>query len=188
MIRIISGTFRGRKLMVPPERFTRPTTDRVRESIFNLLHSYLVKQELAFNQLTVLDAYAGSGGLGFEALSHGAQHVTFFEKNGQALHILHLNAHHLKLESEQITLYRTDTLAPPRATTPVGLIFLDPPYFDGVVDKTIIALQNAGWLGPETILVIEQHEKSPLPQKLSPESGWAINRLYGHTRILIDTF
>ena len=141
--------------MVPPERFTRPTTDRVRESIFNLLHSYLCKQDLTFKQLTILDAYAGSGALGFEALSHGAQHVTFFEKQGQALQTLHLNAQYLKIDSSQIAIQRTDTLTPPPATMPIGLIFLDPPYFEGVIDKTITALQKAGWLGPRTIVVIE---------------------------------
>lgn len=179
MIRLITGTLRGRKLEVPPSKITRPTTDRVRESIFNLLESYLAKKDHSFEELLVLDAFAGSGALGFEALSRGAKHVTFFETAPDALKVLQHNAAHLKLQTSQVKIQRVDATKPSKPKTPANLIFLDPPYGKGLLGQAYKALEKVGWGGPETLFICETSDKEELPEFLK---GLVISqRTYGST-------
>lgn len=179
MIRLITGALRGRKLEVPPSKITRPTTDRVRESIFNLLESYLAKKERSFEGLLILDAFAGSGALGFEALSRGAEHITFFETAPDALKVLQYNAAHLKLQTSQVKIQRVDATKPSKPKTPADLIFLDPPYGKGLLGPTYKALEKAGWCGPGTLLVCETSDQEALPEFL--QNSVMLQRTYGST-------
>tara|TARA_R110002095_G_scaffold34843_3_gene33043 strand:+ start:1067 stop:1672 length:606 start_codon:yes stop_codon:yes gene_type:complete len=184
MIRLITGTLRGRKLDVPPSKITRPTTDRVRESIFNLLESYLAKQDRPFEGLLVLDAFAGSGALGFEALSRGAKHITFFEQAPAALKVLQHNAAHLKLKTSQVKILRIDATKPPKMKVPADLIFIDPPYGKKLVGPTYKALVKAGWVAsetsdPKTLFVIETSDQEELPEFL--KEAVISQRTYGST-------
>lgn len=179
MIRLITGTLRGRKLEVPPSKITRPTTDRVRESMFNLLESYLAKKERAFEELLVLDAFAGSGALGFEALSRGAKHITFFEPAPDALKVLQHNAAHLKLQTSQVKIQRVDATKPSKSKAPVDLIFLDPPYGKGLLSHAYKALGRAGWCGTGTLLICETSDQEGLPEFL--QDSVIIQRTYGST-------
>ncbi len=136
MIRLITGRLRGHKLDVPPAKISRPTTDRVRESIFNLLESYMAINGVSFEGLMVLDAFAGSGALGFEALSRGVSHVTFFDPAPPALKVLQHNAATLKCERSDVKIQRVDATKPPKAKQAAGLIFMDPPYEKGMLRPT----------------------------------------------------
>jgi len=179
MIRLITGTLRGRKLEVPPSKTTRPTTDRVRESIFNLLESCLAKKERSFEGLLVLDAFAGSGALGFEALSRGAEHIMFFDPAPDALKVLQYNAAHLKLQTSQVKIQRVDATKPPKAKTPVDIIFLDPPYGKGLLGHAYKALGRAGWCGTETLIICETSDQEALPEFL--QDSIISQRTYGST-------
>jgi 16S rRNA (guanine966-N2)-methyltransferase len=182
MLRIIAGNLRGRKLQVPALSTTRPTTDRVRESLFNLLTHFISVRGLSFSDLSVLDAYAGSGALGFEAVSREAKCVTFFEKSPQALEVLHQNVQHLKCDLAQVVIKRCDTLHPPKTDTPCDLILLDPPYGQDLLMPSLEALTKTGWCAPSTIIVYECEKRDPLP---SNSPVWTVDRLYGNTRVLI---
>jgi 16S rRNA (guanine966-N2)-methyltransferase len=156
-MRIISGKFRHRKLLPPPPT-TRPTSDRARESIFNIIYSL---GTTTIEGTSVLDAFAGSGALGFEALSRGAAHVTFLEKNPQTAHILKENIANLDVTS-RCSLIVGDAITPPKALHPVSFIFLDPPYDQVLETPCLIALQNQSWIEAKTLIILETSAKRAL--------------------------
>ena len=185
MIRLITGRLGGRKLDVPPSKISRPTTDRVRESIFNLLESHMVTQGIAFENLTVLDAFAGSGALGFEALSRGATHITFFDPAPPALKILQQNAATLECQRSDVKIQRVDATKPPKVTKAVGLIFMDPPYEKGMLRPAYEALLKNGWITGKTLLVFETSSEEELPPFFEPKIQ--VQRVYGITKITLLT-
>jgi len=156
-MRIIAGKFRHRKLLSPP-RVTRPTSDRTRESIFNILYS--LDKSLMEGAL-VLDAFAGSGALGLEALSRGAAHATFLEKDNRVIQVLKENIAALDV-MPHCSLYIGDSMKPPRAPSPVTLVFLDPPYDQAVEMPCLAALSTQGWICPQTLIVLETSAKRTL--------------------------
>ncbi len=150
-MRIIAGRLRHRLLKRPDEKTTRPTTDRVRESIFNILsHKY----NIDFSEINVLDAFAGSGSMGLEALSRGAKYVYFVEKDLKAAHILQENITSLKVEKET-TVFKTDILKLEKTSTFVKLIFLDPPYQSDLLKPACIHLKKTGWIQEKTLICVE---------------------------------
>jgi 16S rRNA (guanine966-N2)-methyltransferase len=154
-MRIISGKFKSRRLVSPPPSIARPTSDRARESLFNILKSLKVD----LNKGTyVLDAFAGSGALGLEALSRGAGHITFIEKNQQAAQTIKTNINNLMAE-DQCTVVVGDALRPPKAPRPMTLIFLDPPYDQHIEMSCLDALYNQGWINEETLIILETSTK-----------------------------
>ncbi|MBX9805302.1 MAG: 16S rRNA (guanine(966)-N(2))-methyltransferase RsmD [Alphaproteobacteria bacterium] len=156
-MRIIAGKYRRRQLFSPPSS-TRPTSDRAREAIFNIINS--LDADL-IDGAYVLDAFAGSGALGLEALSRGAAHATFLEQNRQAIQTLKENITNLGLESQSSVLIG-DANNPPKTLRPMSLIFLDPPY-DLLLEDTILAtLHNQGWIDSSTLIVLETSSKRPL--------------------------
>jgi len=179
-MRIIAGTFKGRKLHRPCEKNTRPTTDRTRESIFNILTVLLARQDRSFDELDVLDVFAGSGALGFEALSRGARSATFIERDKVACGVIDQNAKTLKIESKAKVLLG-DALSPPRATHSYDLLFLDPPYGKNALTTSIQALSQKGWVARDAIVVMESSSKEATPfiEGFSLEE----ERLYGATKI-----
>lgn len=157
-MRIVAGEFRGRVLKAPPAEITRPTTDRVREAMMSTLYSQLG----GFEGLNVLDAFAGSGALGLECLSRGAERVTFYEKNQKALRVLQENLNLFPQAKRRISLRKADVLKnPPVFGGGYDLVLLDPPY---ATDPQVIAdflgtLVAKGMLSDEA-LVYYEHGKS----------------------------
>ena len=137
-MRIIAGKWRGRTIDAPPGDDTRPTADRVRETLFSMLASRLG----SFEDLRVADLFAGSGALGLEALSRGAAHATFVDSNPKAAAAIRANA--TKLGAD-IQMLQASALSLPRSA-PFDLIFADPPYAAGSGNAAVAAVVAAGWL------------------------------------------
>ncbi len=153
-MRIIAGRNRGRVLRAPDGAATRPTAERVRQALFDMLwHAPWGGRTVVQDQL-VLDAFAGTGALGLEALSRGATHATFFEIDRPALSALRANIAACK-EEPRSAVIAADATRPPRARVGCGLVFLDPPYGEGLVPKAVNRLDAAGWIAPGALLVVE---------------------------------
>ena len=154
-MRIIAGEFRGRTLRAPKGEGTRPTTDRVRESIMSAVAS----ARGGFDGAVVLDAFAGSGALGFEALSRGARCAHFYERGGDAMKALLANAKAIGLGQQVARIHRADVLKEPptRVRPPFDLVFLDPPYAFAPADvlDLVASLRSAGALSDDAIIVYE---------------------------------
>ena len=178
-MRIIGGTFRGRRLASvgkgDPAAHLRPTSDRVRESLFNILDSNYAD---ALDEARVLDVFAGTGALGLEALSRGAAHVTFIDQGRAALKLLRANIATCQAEAHTSILIR-DARKPGPAPAPANLIFLDPPYGKALGEKALDALLKNGWLA-ERALIVWEDNTSVTP----PPSFQALDeRRYGDTVI-----
>ncbi|HUB97514.1 MAG TPA: 16S rRNA (guanine(966)-N(2))-methyltransferase RsmD [Stellaceae bacterium] len=179
-MRIIAGKHRGRALEAPPGIAVRPTAERAREALFDILAHGRFSEGPACEDALVLDAFAGTGALGLEALSRGARFATFLERSREARQALERNIKALG-ESQRARVVAADALAPPRAATPSDLAFLDPPYGEDVAGAAIVALAEAGWLAAEALVAIEL----PARQNFSPPPGFARldARRYGAARI-----
>lgn len=177
-MRIVGGNFRGRKLTSLPGATTRPTADRVKEALFNIWG------QLTYDAL-VLDLFAGSGALGLEALSRGAQHVTFVEKDRKAIQIVRTNVQRLQVADRadvvQEDVFRyIDVLA--KAGQTFDLITADPPYGDGLAGAVAEALDRSNLLRSDGRLVIEHHRREELPADL-PNMKQIRVANYGDTRL-----
>ena len=162
-MRIVGGSLRGHRLAVPKSQNIRPTTDRVRESLFNILdHSYGEFLENA----RVLDVFAGTGALGIEALSRGAEHVSFIELGDEALKLLRQNVAAVKISSSTQILKR-DAIRPGSCglIAPFGLVFLDPPYGKSLGEAALNALRTNTWLANNALVVLEE-DSSSLPNAI----------------------
>lgn len=148
-MRIVGGRLRGRRLDVPEGDAIRPTTDRVRESLFNILASQGV-----LDGARVLDAFAGTGALGIEALSRGAATVTFLDTAPASLALIRRNLAAFDLEADVERCDATRPGAPKERFH--DLVFLDPPYGKGLGEKAAQALAAKGWLAAEALLVLEE--------------------------------
>ena len=146
-MRIIAGKWRGRTIEAPPGGRTRPTADRARETLFSMLASRLG----GFDDLRIADLFAGSGALGFEALSRGAASATFVESDSQAAGLIRRNAERLGASALVLT---SSALALPESD-PFDLIFADPPYAAGSGSAVVAAVTKAGWLAPGSWLSVE---------------------------------
>lgn len=167
MIRIIGGEHRSRQLKVLDRPGLRPTPDRVRETLFNWLAAHIAGAR-------VLDLFAGSGALGFEALSRGAAWCDFVEKDAAAARLLQENIQLLRL-SQRAQLKRQDALAFLKLIPeqPYDVVFLDPPYASDLLAQTLPLLKQAGWLSPSAMIFIDQSSHQVPPALLdSGELGW----------------
>ena len=188
-MRIVAGRHRGRRIEAPEDGVVRPTADRVRENLFNVLaHGRLTKGGASpLADARVLDAFAGSGALGLEALSRGARDAVFLDQDLTALECLRRNVKSLGEEARAM-LVQADALSPPgRANVrgrpePRSLVFLDPPYRSGLAAPALAALGAAGWLAPDALAVIEldQADEFALPAGFVLED----ERRYGRTRVI----
>ena len=160
-MRIVAGLWRGRTLIAPPGTATRPTADRVRQALFDmLLHAPWAGRE-TLEGTHVLDLFAGTGALGLEALSRGAAHATFVEQNRAALAALRANIAACRAQ-DRCSVLAIDALAIPRGT-PAGLVFLDPPYGQDLVRRAVARLHAADRLAPGALLVAETGRNEPAP-------------------------
>lgn len=152
-MRIISGQFRGKKLVAPQGLATRPTSDRAKETLFNLLTNYLLKSNRGWADVSFADVFAGSGAIGIEAASRGARPVFLFETAPEALAAIRQNSRGIS----GIDVYATSALTPPppRAGKSVDFIFMDAPYGKQLWQKALMAFRAAGWISTDTLAVIE---------------------------------
>lgn len=147
-MRIIAGRWRSRLLVTPAGEATRPTTDRSRETLFSMLTSRLGD----FTDLAVLDLFAGSGALAFEALSRGAARAFLAERNPQARAAIAAN---LKSLGADARLIGYDATALPPAPAAADLIFLDPPYGEGLAAPALLSARAGGWIAPHSWISLE---------------------------------
>lgn len=182
-MRIIGGSHRGRRLAAPSGRDTRPTSDRTREALFNILaHSdWGIGGDSPLPEARVLDVFCGTGALGLEALSRGAGHCTFLDGERAALAVTRRNVADLG-EEARATIIRADATQPPAAPAPCRLVFLDPPYGKALTEPALRALTAKGWLAPGAVVVTEIAADDPvgLPEGFSLLD----ERLYGETRVI----
>jgi 16S rRNA (guanine966-N2)-methyltransferase len=202
-MRIVAGAWRGRRLLAPLDAATRPTADRVRQALFDMLLHAPWGGRAAIDGALVLDAFAGTGALGLEALSRGAAHATFIERDGAALAALRTNIAACGA-TDRARVIAGDALVPPRAPAGCGLVFLDPPYeralpagrdgscspygrrSKGEVSITAIlaGLRSAGWIAPNALIVAETARDAPNPAGIEPLAA----RTHGLARIMIWRF
>jgi 16S rRNA (guanine966-N2)-methyltransferase len=187
-MRIVGGRHRGRRLEAPEGLAVRPTADRTRESIFNILTQGKLDWRgpdtpgpNPLEGVRVLDAFAGTGALGLEALSRGAGAAIFMEDHATALAVCRRNIQSLGEESRGRTLH-CDVLRPPRAEAPCELVLMDPPYNQGLGPPALSALQSAGWLAPGALAVVELMAGEPFDPP--PEFEILDARKYGKARVV----
>lgn len=155
-MRIIGGKFSGRPLTAPPGRGTRPTADRTRESIFNILAH---RDDFSLEGARIVDLFAGSGAFGFEALSRGGAFCLFIETDAAARGAIRANIEALGLfGATRLHRRSAATLGPKPAGVgpPFTLAFLDPPYAKDLVRPALQSLKSGGWLAPGALVVVEQ--------------------------------
>lgn len=164
-VRIISGLWRGRKLPVQDAQGLRPTTDRVKETLFNWLAADIPHARC-------LDLFAGSGGLGFESASRQAELVTMVELNKQAYQQLVTNSNQLK--ANNIEIHQQDALLfLQQPGQGYDVVFIDPPFRQGLLEQTLNLLQQNGWLTENSLVYIETEKELQLPE--IPEH-WQLHR------------
>lgn len=178
-MRIVGGEFRGRPLVTPCDNAIRPTTDRTREAVFNVLvHRFSDRLEGA----RVLDLFAGTGALGLEALSRGAGQCLFVEESAEGRGLIRTNVEALGLQG-RTKIFRRDATRLGEAGTihPFGLVFADPPYGKGFGERALQAAREGGWLLPGALCVVE--EAAAAPFDAGPGFRSLDERSYGETVI-----
>lgn len=153
-MRIVGGRWRGRPLAGPKSQGVRPTADRLRETLFNILmHAYGDPVTGA----RVLDLFAGTGALGLEALSRGAAFALFVDAGAEARAITRENVERLGAGGASRIFRRDATkLGPAHPAEPFALVFLDPPYGEGLAEKALAAARAGGWLADDALIVVEE--------------------------------
>lgn len=164
-IRVISGQFRGRKLPVKNVEGLRPTTDRIKETVFNWL-----MQDT--RDATVLDCFAGSGGLGFEALSRFAKNTTFIELDALAAKQIEQNICTLDLNNAQVAQTNSlSYLAQKNINQPFDLVFVDPPFRKNLAQSSCDLLENNQWLSQDALIYVEVEIEL---SNFSPPNNWLL--------------
>lgn len=185
-MRLIAGKYKGRLLSFPPASITRPTSDRARQAIFNIL---MHDPEVCLKGAHVMDMFAGSGAMGLEALSRGAQQIIFIESNPVALSVIKENVQKLGAEGETHVI-QGDAMSLSSivnlGTGPqksLDLVFLDPPYEKGFIEPTLQNLLKNGWVSEKTLVVTEVPTAS-IPEQIC--EGFVVDdqRTYGAATFL----
>ncbi len=178
-MRIVGGRLKGRPLHAPDSRAIRPTSERLRESIFDIL----AHRHGAVEGARVVDLFAGSGALAIEALSRGADFALFVDNGLEARALLRANVEALALGGVT-RIWRADAtrLGKAPAGAPFTLAFLDPPYDKGLATPALAALRDGGWLAPGALVVVEEAEKA----EIAAPRGFDVEdeRTYGDTKIV----
>ena len=184
-MRIVAGQFRGRPLAAPEGAHTRPTSDRVREAVFNVLEHGIAGFSLA--GLRVLDLFAGSGALGLEALSRGAAFCLFVEEDAAARGLIRRNIETLGLTGVT-KVFRRDAadLGAAGNRGGFGLTFLDPPYERGLGERALASAAAGGWLAAGAVAVIEESRRATVA--LPPGFSALDQRTWGDTQVLFARF
>ncbi|MDP2912458.1 MAG: 16S rRNA (guanine(966)-N(2))-methyltransferase RsmD [Candidatus Omnitrophota bacterium] len=179
-MRVIGGEYRSRLIAMPKGAVIRPTQDKVRESIFNILQDVSGKM--------VLELFAGSGALGIEAISRGATHATFIDNNSKCIEAIKANLKSLAMDNCQYDILRADALRALPNIKKEGknfdLVFMDPPYYKGTTKKCLILIDSYDILSRIGLVVVEHHRKDDLPLDLKTIKIEKVRR-YGDTVITI---
>lgn len=184
-MRIVGGKFRGRAIAAPKNAGLRPTADRVRESLFNILEHGV--EDFAIEGARVVDLFAGTGALGLEALSRGAAFCLFVEESPEARALIRDNIEALQLTG-LTRIFRRDAtdLGAVGTMAPFTLAFLDPPYGKGLGERALSSLSNGGWLAPGALAVIEERADAAIAL---PEEFTEIDRrTWGDTQVVIARY
>ncbi len=180
-MRIVAGAHRGRVLVAPKGQSTRPTADRTRQAVFNVLEHAAWSPGL--EGLRVIDLFAGSGALGLEALSRGAAATLFVDSDPGAVGAMAENIAALRLQ-DRATVRRRDAARPVTrddAGGPFDLAFLDPPYARGLVEPALAGLITGGWLADGAVAVVERGAAEPAPD--APGYALLDSRSWGAARV-----
>jgi len=172
-MKIIAGKHRGRVLLSPKDKGIRPTSSKMRESIFNILSNMDV-----IEGAKVIDLCCGTGALGIESISRGALLVAFIDGSAEHLKLAWQNISHLN-EQEKAILIRARAEDLPKAKDQFNLVFIDPPYFKNIADKALISLVDKNWLAEKAILVVEQAKIEDLRFSLEHYQEISV-RIYGN--------
>ncbi|MFS0856933.1 16S rRNA (guanine(966)-N(2))-methyltransferase RsmD [Paenibacillus taichungensis] len=179
-MRVVSGSAKGRPLKAVPGTGTRPTTDKVKEALFSMIGPY-------FEGGTALDLFAGSGGLGIEALSRGMDKAVFVDLESKSIEVIRANLKATKLE-DQAAIYRNDASRALKAlakrSTQFDLVFLDPPYRMKNGDELMLTMHELDLLKPEATIVLEYESKYSYPEQFGPFEQTR-KALYGETAVSI---
>jgi len=175
-MRIITGTLKGRRLKSPTTDETRPTSDRTKEGMFNVIAS-----RRYFDDLEVLDLFGGSGNLGFEAISRGAVHATFVDSSRASIKIIEENAAHLGVTDQvRVICSQVDSFLS-RFARPFDLVFADPPYDYPEMEKLIEVVLTTGWLAEGGWFLLE-HDKR---HNFTDHPNCVFSKPYGRTIVTI---
>lgn len=181
-MRIIGGELSGRTFDAPAGRTTRPMLDRIRQALFNVIEHHDWGEDIgdALHDVNVLDAFCGTGALAFEALSRGASQAILFDKDRNALRAASANAAKLGLKT-RCRIIPADTLQPPKAVYRCRLVFIAPPYRKGLIAPALAALDVAGWIASDALIITETARKEPLeiPENFTP----LFSRFYADTAL-----
>ena len=160
-MRIIAGTKKGLKLQSPATIETRPTMDRTKENIMNILENGIFKGRL--HNSTVADVFAGSGSVGLEMLSRGASHCTFFENNPITLKTLHHNIKKFNAQKNQFSVKKNALT--PHSAHPFDIVFMDAPYNQNLTKKSLHALYTSGCIHDASLLIIQVSKEEDIPER-----------------------
>lgn len=174
-MRIIAGSLKGRKLAAPEDDAIRPTSDRTREAVFNLLMHGQFGGECIIDQ-RVADLCCGTGALGLEAISRGASLCQFVDHSKKALALAQQNALHCQV-GQHCQFLHADIAKLPAITQPFALVFMDPPYAKDILGQTYQRLRDGGWLAEGSLLVVEQPHRHTAPEL--PGAELLMERRYG---------
>jgi 16S rRNA (guanine966-N2)-methyltransferase len=181
-MRIVGGKFRGQVLAAPKGSEIRPTSEKVREAIFNILEHGT--SHLPIEGARILDLFAGTGAFGFEALSRGARSCLFIDERAEARALIRRNADTLGVTGLS-KIWRRDATrlgrnAPSQA---FDFVFIDPPYGKGLGERSLFSLVDGQWLGLDTMIMLEESGKAHV--SIPPELELADERVYGDTKVMI---
>ena len=187
-MRIVAGKWRGHNIFVPDISDTRPTMDRTRQAVFNILRSASFalndEGEPILHNAFVLDVFAGSGAMGFEALSQGASEAVFFEQHPEAGKTIERNRTKL-FAGDTARLIRGDVLKVGiNAGEAAHVAFFDPPYHQGLLEQSLLTMREKGWLDSNTLLVLELHKREDLAMDLHLFDS----RIYGLSKVVFAKF
>ena len=177
-MRVIAGEFRGRRLVSPDNYDIRPTSDKVKEAVFSILYPYIYEGSV------FMDVFAGSGGMGLEALSRGVKRAYFSDQSRESLRIVKENVALCRAQDRSILLAGDFRSNIARVKEKVDFFFVDPPYADGFILPAVDAILDAGNLADGGLIVCEHDKRDPLPQEYR---GLELikERTYGKTAISI---
>lgn len=182
-MRIVAGRFKGKKLQAPTGNTTRPTSDRAREGLFNILAHGSFAAKLRGGRC--VDLFAGSGAVGLEAISRGAASCAFFETDREALRCLSANIRVCDVE-EISTVHRDSALFLRPVRQKHDLVFLDPPYSEEAVDQAVSAVLKAGYLADDGLLICQAHPDYQV--SVPAEMTQVDDRRYGAARFILMAF
>ncbi len=184
-MRIVAGKFKGREIKGPTSEATRPTSDRVRESLFNILAHGI--EGFSLEDVRVMDLFAGTGALGLEAISRGAKYCCFVEEDAAARGVIRTNADTCGVIG-QTRIWRRDAtdLGPCTPQSPYDLVFVDPPYGRALGEKALASLTKGGWLAAGGIVVLEEATKTVVGEVVGLQV--VDSRTYGDTQVRIYRF